>query len=164
MDFPSETQQQFRAVSSALTGFADIDLMAAGMGEAYWNELVSIAGITIAGEFLSACGEVFARSRDERSLEHNLRTHIMDDPKFGPLARNVIVLWYMGQWNALPPSWADAYGGSVDDVTHVLSPQAYREGLVWPAFGSHPRAAKATGFGSWAEPPLIPINTDYYHS
>lgn len=71
----------------------------------------------------------------------------------GPVARNVILLWYTGNWNELPQGWRDAYGVSVADVSAVVSAEAYQEGLMWVAGGTHPQGAKEPGFGTWAEPP-----------
>jgi hypothetical protein len=153
MDFPQDTSRQFLAASAALTGFSEIELVRTGMAIEYWNTLVRIVGITIAGEFLSAFASAFEQAQDDPQLPDTLDQQILQDPKFGPLARNVISLWYLGQWNALPRTWADAYGGSPADTTQVVSSQAYIQGLVWGAFGGHPQGAKPTGFGSWAEPP-----------
>ena len=38
---------------------------------------------------------------------------------------------------------------------HVVSAAAYREGLVWPAAGTHPMSAKQPGFGTWAKPSAL---------
>lgn len=65
-----------------------------------------------------------------------VRQRIFDDATLGPLARNLIQLWYLGQWG-FP----------------VISAQAYQEGLVWKAIGAHPQGAKQQGFGTWSSPP-----------
>lgn len=54
----------------------------------------------------------------------------------------VIELWYLGIWR-----------GTMGTEGVVVSPRAYREGLVWRAMGAHPMGAKQPGFGSWALPP-----------
>ena len=82
-----------------------------------------------------------------------LEALVMDDPDLGPLARNVIALWYLGQWNALPNDWRNRHGASPRDVPRVISADAYAAGLVWTAAGAHPMGAKPPGYGSWANPP-----------
>jgi hypothetical protein len=154
MYFPPETDRQFLVVSAALTGFGEVDLQATGVAEELWNTLVGVVGSAIAGEFLSACEQAVRQSAAPEELEAELARLVMVHPKFGPLARNLITLWYLGQWNALPREWCDAYGSSEADVARVVSSQAYLQGLVWPAFGAHPMGGLPPGFGSWAEPPL----------
>jgi hypothetical protein len=78
----------------------------------------------------------------------------------GPVARNIIRLWYVAIWYELPKRWKERFGG-IDgempefDETYVVSPAAYTEGLLWRAIGAHPAGAKAPGYGEWAEPPII---------
>lgn len=153
MDFPEDTSQQFLVASTALTGFSAIELARTGMADTYWNTLVGIVGEAVSGDFLSSMGQAFAKAKDDTQLPAAIERLVMRDAKSGPLARNVISMWYLGQWNALPREWSDAYGGSFSDSTQVVSAQAYVESLVWPAFGAHPQGAKPTGWGSWAEPP-----------
>jgi hypothetical protein len=160
MDFPSDTARQFLSASSALTGFTEVELMRTGMADSYWNTLVGTIGAPLAGDFLTACARAFAASADEEQLAAQFQKIVLDDSFCGPLARNIITMWYLGQWNALPREWCDVFGGSMSDVTHIVSGQAYAQGLVWPTFGGHPQGAKGGGWGSWAEPPLVNINTD----
>jgi hypothetical protein len=90
---------------------------------------------------------------DEAIRTGRLQALVMDDPDLGPLARNVIALWYLGQWNALPNDWRNRNGASPRDVPRVISADAYAAGLVWTAAGAHPMGAKPPGYGSWANPP-----------
>lgn len=160
MDYPSDPAEQFLAASAALTAFEVVELQGTGMSESYWNLLLGRVGSGIAGEFLSACGSAFAKSRNAKELEAALGKRVMNDPKYGPIAQRIITLWYMGTWSAMPSAWSDTYGSCMNDVSQVVSPKAYREGLVWPAFGTHPQAAKPMGYGSWSYPPLVKVNTD----
>ena len=48
---------------------------------------------------------------------------------------------------------SETFGASEKDIDRVVSSQAYVEGLLWPTLGVNPRAAKAPGYGTWAEPP-----------
>ena len=53
------------------------------------------------------------------------------------------------------PEWTESFGALENDVTFVVSPAAYTEGLLWRAIGARPHGAKAPGYGSWAAPPRI---------
>jgi hypothetical protein len=82
-----------------------------------------------------------------------VKEQLFEDPDYGPIARNLTALWYTGQWSQLPAEWRNAQGAWANDTTYVVSPSAYVEGLVWKAMGTHPKAAKQPGYGSWALPP-----------
>jgi hypothetical protein len=124
------------------------------MAGAYWETLVQAVGDALAGDFLAVCAGAFAQSKTEEELPRHLDKRVMHHSMAGPVARNLISMWYLGQWNALPREWCDAFGAMAADCTRMVSSQAYQEGLVWPAFGAHPQGAKPTGWGSWAEPPF----------
>jgi hypothetical protein len=51
---------------------------------------------------------------------------ILEDPKFGPLARNPVLLWSCGTWTVLPGEWRYAYGASDLDRTRTLSADSYQ--------------------------------------
>lgn len=154
MGIPTSSKAQFLAISAELTGFSEQELARTDMADAYWSTLVDMAGEIIAGDFLSTCADVFATSQTQADLPGMIEARIMKHALFGPLARNIIVMWYLGQWNALPREWCDAYGSRMEDCNRMISAQAYQESLVWQAFGSHPQGAKPTGWGSWSKPPL----------
>ena len=124
----------FVELSASLTGFPVVDLLGTGMADAYWAKVQEKAGSKLADELLSAWQTVKDSSE---SIETALRTKILSHPELGPLARNVIQMWYLGQW----------------EEAEVVSATAYVEGLVWNAIGAHPQAAKQDGFGVWGLPP-----------
>ena len=64
----------------------------------------------------------------------------------------------MATWYQLPQSWRETFGVKESDRTFVVSPQAYPEGLLWPAIGVNPPAAKAPGYGTWSNPPLVTLD------
>jgi len=130
---------RFVELSEVLTGFDAAELESTGMVQPYLTLLTELVGDQIVGELLAA-------SVDDVGA-------LMEHPCHGPLCRNLIVLWYLGQWDQLPAAWRTAYGAHPDDVTRIVSAAAYKEGLVWPTMGSHPPGAKQPGFGSWALPP-----------
>jgi hypothetical protein len=154
MYFPPETQAQFLAISAALTGFEEIELNGTGVAASYWSQLVAVVGVAIAGELLSVYAGAFNRARSADELDREIAS-LFSDPKIGPLIENIIAMWYLGTWQQLPGAWRNAFGASANDVTQVVTIAACKESLVWRAFGAHPQGAKPTGFGSWAEPPLI---------
>jgi hypothetical protein len=130
---------RFVALSAALTGFRAVDLLGTGQARAYLDLLLSVAGDALGARLLEAQPEDAAA--------------VLADPDLGPLARNLIVLWYLGQWDQMPRDWRDRHGAAPADVAHVASAAAFRAGLVWPAIGTHATSANAPGFGSWATPP-----------
>jgi len=150
----SSSLENFLALSAALTGFERVDLLGTGMPRAYYEEVVGIVGQSIAGDLLSTAARILARyARDPKARDEAIRRQILASPKLGPVARNIIQMWYVGTWYQLPTPWRKAYGGDPKDVDHVVSADAYREGLVWVAIGAHPAGAKAPGYGTWAFPP-----------
>jgi hypothetical protein len=136
---------EFLRLSVILTGFEEYELLGTGMLVAYYDELLRIIGAREAGALFGAVSQVD---------DDGFRERILDDPRFGPVARNVLMMWYLGTWTQLPRQWRNAYGATSYDTDHVVSAAAYREGLVWPAAGTHPMSAKQPGFGSWARPPF----------
>lgn len=137
---------QFLRLSVILTGFDEYELLGTGMLDTYFDELLRIIGSREAGSLFGALLRV------DDGDEESFRTGILEDARYGPVARNVLVMWYLGVWSQLPRGWRNTYGATAYDTDHVVSAAAYREGLVWPAAGTHPMGAKQQGFGSWAQP------------
>jgi hypothetical protein len=146
-------KDRFLALSAEITAFTTFDLLGTGMADAYLAAVIDVVGEATVEQLLDAWERVRRAGQD---LEENLRREIFGDEKLGPIARNIIKLWYIGTWYQLPYAWTQTFGALEKDVTFVVSPDAYVEGLLWPAIGSHPPGAKAPGYGSWATPPVIP--------
>ncbi|MFM6278765.1 MAG: hypothetical protein ACKN9K_10520, partial [Dolichospermum sp.] len=68
-------------------------------------------------------------------LTEGLSSQILKSSKRGPVARNIIKLWYTATWEKLPPAWEAWYGAGKENSHFIPSPQAYPEGLVWRAIG-----------------------------
>lgn len=131
---------EFLELSVALTGYDAVDLLGTGLVDQYWTAL-RIAGdkdhpgqdvrkkLMVAWE---------AATKAKGPIETGVRQEIMSDVLVGPVARNLIKMWYLGQWDRWPP-----------DKSWIPSAEAYKEGLVWDAIGAHPQAAKQEGFGTW---------------
>lgn len=142
--------EHFLELSAILTGFEKVELLGTGLVDSYYNEVVSIVGTTYSDELWQTTTKIIKHhSKDHTQLEAAVRREILASPLLGPIARNIIQMWYVGNWNELPQSWQQVYGVSPNDTTKVISPEAYEQGLVWDAINAHPPAAKQPGFDSW---------------
>jgi hypothetical protein len=145
----------FRSLSVTLTGFSDAELSGTAMAQTYFTLIPSIVGEEKFGRLLAIWRDTYIRGQgDEPLLEKLVKEQIFEEPDLGPIARNVVTLWYLGMWFQMPASWRNKHGAWANDVTFVVSPQSYTEGLVWKAIHTHPPAAKQPGYGSWALPPV----------
>lgn len=145
----------FTELSVALTGYDRVELAGTGLIEEHYDTLLELIGEREAGHLFQAAADALAADRENHNGEA-LRTQVVESRRYGPVIISLIKLWYLGSWYPLPGSYADINGSTAQDIEHVVSARAYREGLVWPAAGAHPMGAKAPGYGSWAEPPTIP--------
>ncbi|WP_298271195.1 hypothetical protein [Gemmatimonas sp.] len=149
--------QDFLALSSLLTGFTRFRLQGTGQADLYFTTVLAVVGEKTMNELLQAHAVIAAHgATDETALESLLRRDILSHEKLGPVARNIIKLWFIGTWYELPAEWRDVFGAPARDGTFVPAPSAYVEGLLWPTIGANPAGAKGPGYGTWAEPPRIP--------
>lgn len=142
-------------LSALLTGFRAFQLQGTGMAKMYMTTVEEITGPEVVKELLQAYRAV-EEVEEPLAQKKKLRADILSDEKLGPVARNIIKLWYVGTWYQLPAEWRENFGVSESDVTFVVSENSYTEGLLWPAVGAHPPGAKAPGYGTWGGPPEIP--------
>jgi hypothetical protein len=145
MDTP---QEAFLSLSVMLTGFERIELQGTGMLEEYYERVckgtdyMKLQRLWAIAQQLQRHAATAEKTKDPTfEIKHLL----MYDSEMGPLARNIIKLWYRGDW----PDSSARFGTSYTSV------QAYQEGLLWKAMGSHAAGAKQPGFGSWSTPPPI---------
>lgn len=143
----------FLAFSAELTGFSVFELRATGEAEAYLEVTLRVAGQEVLQELLDAHGNL---NEAGKRREDQIRRNILGDPKLGPLARNIIKMWFSGVWYELPESWMSAYAAEANNTTFTVRPSSYPEGLLWKTIGASPPGARAPGYGSWAEAPSIP--------
>lgn len=144
-----EQLDTFYELSSALTGFEKIDLVGTGVGQEYFDELVRGTGEKQVKALL-------AGAKEAGNSAAALRKEIWDDKRFGPLARNIVLMWYTGSWYPLSNAWHKTNRPDFEPVPeHVVSAFAYQEALWSPAIGAHPRGAKPPGFGSWGEAAML---------
>ncbi len=146
-----DSLESFLSLSASLTGFDRVDLLGTGLAQEYFQQVVSAVGETISQELWTIAQNLPARTTNE--LETAIRQDLLSSPKFGPIARNIIQLWYSGLWNGLPQAWRNQYGVNPLDATHFTSTAAFQQGLIWKTMSSHPDAAKQPGFGSWSLKP-----------
>ena len=147
----------FFSFSVTITGFSEAELHGTAMAKTYFALVPTIVGETLFGRLLMIWQDTYIRAKgSDLLLEQLVTEQILEDPGIGPIARNVARLWYLGMWFQLPAEWRNVHGAWANDVTFVVSPQSYTEGLVWKAIHTHPPAAKQPGYGSWALPPVAP--------
>ena len=152
----SKSIEDFINLSTVVTGFSRFELYGTGQVSAYYEAIAKVVGQEILSELLETFSNLYERSPEDASaLDREMRTKIFGSEKLGPIARNIIKLWYVATWYQLPQAWRDRFGIKPNDVTFVVSPQAYPEGLLWSAIGVNPPAAKPPGYGSWSNPPLV---------
>jgi hypothetical protein len=82
---------------------------------------------------------------------------LLNDDFYGPITRNLQIVWYVGSWMQLPDSWQQRYAPDKPNTTVVVSAQTYQEGLVWPLIDAHPPGAKQQGWAVWSRPPMRPV-------
>jgi hypothetical protein len=159
MNAPSS--ERFLLLSVDLTAFEQTDLLGTGLAHEYLAKARAACGDEVVTALLDAhraaradaAGD--AGNHDRALLDRALRHRIFSDDRLGPVARNVIKLWYAGMWYGLPPEWTDRYGAQTSAETSTVTAASYQEGLLWRAIGANPPGAKAPGYGFWAQPPRI---------
>jgi hypothetical protein len=145
----SDRSERFINLSALLTGFERAQLLGTGVADQYLRTLEEVVCDQVLDDLLHA----YERLPTGEQSEAAVRSEILDDADRGPVARNLITLWYSGTWRALPDDWRRAHGASPLDTDRVVSGEAYVAGLQWVAAGAHPIGARPPGFGSWALPP-----------
>jgi hypothetical protein len=128
----------FLEVSALLTGFSKTELKATGMLESYYNTILKNEDKQdIDYFFLDVHVLLSEKSHTEEEIEAILSSNFMADSAYNGLAKNIIILWYTGNWGS-----------------EIISSASYIQGLMWNAGHAHPPGAKQPGYGSWADVPL----------
>src|SRR6218665_3765594 len=124
----------FSEISSLLTGFNETELQATGMLETYYTTILeNTDGDDVEYFFQNVSSILTDPARTEESVESAISLQLIPDSNYGRLAKNIIILWYTGNWN-----------------NDVVSSASYIQGLMWDAGHTHPPGAKQPGYGSWA--------------
>ncbi len=156
-----EFMEYFLDLSVALTGFSRFNLQGTGQTSLYFDTIVSVIGEDLFAELLQTFHRIQGEAQNkngESFLTEKLRIEILGSEKFGPIARNIIKLWYVATWYQLPADWRDTFGTKENDQTFIPSSAAYPEGLLWQTIGVNPPGAKPLGYGTWAEPPSVSLS------
>jgi Membrane bound FAD containing D-sorbitol dehydrogenase len=140
----------FVGLSAVLTGFSADDLnpqfSPAPVAVEYLQTLQSKVDAQLVSRLLSTYQAIAAEPPDAQpALVH---AQILQDPDLGPVARNIIRMWYLSIW------YTDYQGmvtGFSDGV--VVSSNAYTKGLAWDAMQAHPMGYSEMHYGYWADPP-----------
>lgn len=149
----------FYDLSEVLTGYKRIRLYATGQGDFYFATLNEILGTDLITELLVEFESLVEQSNKPpyEQLKSLIRQKMFENHKWGPICKNMIKMWFMGNWYKMPDYWREDYVNSTADIDKVLSANTYIEGLVWAAMERHPKSAKQPGFGTWAFPPQSTI-------
>ena len=148
--------ERFLALSAEITAYPVYELRGTGLAETYLATVEKVVGSQLLDALLDTYDAAIAAADGGVPVPDLLRRDLFSDLRLGPIARNVVKMWYLGVWYELPQTWTDAYGAQQRDVAFAVSAAAYTEGLLWPSIGANPPGAKAPGYGSWAQPPRIP--------
>lgn len=149
-----DSLERFVALSACLTGYERVVLQGTGLASTFWSTVQSVVGQPISAQLLATWTSIHERFHNEpEALDAAVRAEILASPKLGPVARNIIQLWYLGSWIQLPQGWRTQFGPSPLDTTRVVSAAAYQQSLVYDVMRAHPPGAKQPGYGSWALPP-----------
>jgi hypothetical protein len=128
----------FLEISVHLTGFSDMELLGTGMLESYFNVVMNKNSVSVVEAFLAASEEILTKNKGNADkIRQDILDKLMPDPSYDGLAKNIITMWYMGNW-----------------MNEMVSPTAYTQGLIWGVAGAHPPGAKQPGYDSWHRPPL----------
>ena len=131
----------FYEFSSELTGFDRFDLNATGEGESYLKCVRANADADMLESLFQVWAIIEAEVPPDRRAAA-IAERILAVDGLREVAQGILLLWYTGSWYDI------ATGAST-----VLSGNAYVEGLMWKAIGSHPMAAKPQGYAAWTLPP-----------
>jgi hypothetical protein len=154
MEIENERLAHFLALSAVLTGFEQVDLQGTGLVFTYYHAFTGIVSPAISEELWKLASKIIeGNHHDEGAMNAAIRREILASLEYGPLATNIIQMWYLGSWIQLPQAWRNQFGASPADVTKVISAEAYKQSLIYDVMGAHPPGAKQPGFGSWSQPP-----------
>jgi hypothetical protein len=147
--------ERFLAFSSEVTAYSVFELRGTGLAETYLATVEDVVGREVVDALLDRY-ETAVAAANGGPRQDLLRRGVFSDAWLGPVARNIVKMFYLGTWYEFPRAWTEAYGALRKNVTFTVSAAAYTEGLLWPSIGANPPGAKAPGYGAWALPPRIP--------
>lgn len=132
----------FEEMSSVLTGFSLADIQGTGMSAEYLTFLETRKPSVPIIELMHAFRDLRIDPANLTEEALNMVGLVLEDPANGPLSKQIIYMWYTGQWD---------FG---KENTFVISAKAYEESFAYIASGAHTAGTKQPGFGTWQFPPL----------
>jgi hypothetical protein len=141
----------FLLMSEELCGISAYYLRGTDYAKTYLDTVLRVVGADSMERLLATYASLPTCCQQDR--EAGIRADLLSHDEFGPVARNVIKLWYSATWFELPQEWHQTYTVFADDRTFIPAAYAYPESFLGPAVGAHPAGAKPTGHQSWVFPP-----------
>ncbi|MES2817568.1 MAG: sorbitol dehydrogenase [Pseudomonadota bacterium] len=150
----NQDQQNFNALSAALTGLAQDALAPSvdpiGLPELFFETAQQALGVALFSHLLEQYATLLAAKNTPEQIAAAVLGATGSDSN-APAARAIMKLWLLGVW--FPPPLAD---GSAGPAPHVVSDQAYKESWAWRIAQAHPMGYSQFHFGYWAsEPPSL---------
>jgi hypothetical protein len=128
----------FLRISCELTGFSEAELEETGMLDTYYDTVQASNSASELMYFFQKVNEILsAPGSTGKTIEQAITIHLMPVANYNNLARNIILLWYTGNWG-----------------DNVVNADSYVQGLMWNVGHTHPPGAKQPGYGSWAIRPF----------
>ena len=148
----------FLLFCSIITGYSCFDLAGTGLVDLHRGLVDAILGAKADWFYADVRAVV---QRPPEGWDDAVREKFPLDSPGWQFVANLMTLWFLGGWNALPQGWYDhvglPYPGPGDPgATHVPSVEAYIEQLAYRTAQAHPPGAKPTGFGGWSLLPEMP--------
>jgi hypothetical protein len=132
--------EDFIALSGVLTGNKELDRTIA---QQYLLKISADVHGHKLGDLLRTFREIKAAGGD---VVKGISQRIMNDETLGPLAQQIIVLWYTSALHR-----KDNKGNDVWDFSN--DPNEYFSGLIWSVIHAHPLGLSGGYFGHWKYPP-----------
>ncbi len=131
--------QQFIQMSEELCGIPSFYLSGTGYAPLYYKTAVEAAGDSRVNRLLNLYQSLPKCCRRHRDTA--LRAKLLADQELGPVARNIIKLWYIATWLEMPQEWhAQFLPGTT--TAHSFPPYAYAESLLGPAVRASRRTSQ----------------------
>lgn len=145
--------EQFVQLSHVLTGFERVELLGTGMAAQYYRAVTRVYHDAVLRLLFEARAIIDVYGEAGQDFAVQVQKRIIEDIEFGQIARNIIQLWYLGSYtnynDPAPLIYKEA---------HIVSADAYQNGLIWQAANTHPAGARQPGYGSWQLPPRAELN------
>lgn len=138
MNNHSVSSKTFLTISTYLTGYSEVELLGTGLLETYFNVFIEKFSPETLHYFFTEVDEILLESADdEDKINAAIATRLIPDSAYDGIGKNIILVWYTGNWGS-----------------DVISKQSYQQGLMWDAAEAHPPGAKQPGYGSWSSLPI----------